>query len=485
MERLLLVVVLVGLLPGPVVAAAGPAVSTDDPLVDVRDVVVEVSIERVNATALAYHLSFSFPSGARAGRVLPYSGQVTRADGFWLARDARSLVWNGTPNASLTVVSDVRRAAAAGCTCVATDDWVLADPVRVQVSVRRGSEWVSAYLTDWLSDSTVAADVTVEDGLFLPGAVVLGDVSVSETTTAAGERVRLVRPAVAADSPDEEAVLDAMTRASARFDVGRPPTDTVTAVVVPDVGESDAHVDGMDDRGRAVGHGYVYLDEDTDATTWTHEYVHTRQTFTTASDMRWFVEATAEYYGYYLAAERESDARRLVAERFGGVEPRSNRVLAVPETWGSRSVPYRQGGRVVAHLDRRVREETSGNRTFLDVFRRLNGRENVGVSDLQDATAAVVGSRTLDDEIDRYVRTGATVAQDGGLVPVEEPDRRIANDVDAGLVQLLDSPLAGPSAATVHRRVIDVATGASGPSVASPSAVAALVALLVAVLLWR
>lgn len=413
---LVVAALLFGVLAVPVVAVPASTGAADGAAVDATDVSVGVTVARWNATAIAYRLEFDVPNRARGLRVLPYAGSVVRADGFHVSGHRRTLAWDGRPDPSLTLRYDVRRAAAADCTCVATDDWVLAGPLRVRVSVRRSGGWSTAYLTDWQGESTVPTTVAVEDGLFLPGVVFLGEYDAAETTTAAGERVRVVRPATAAGRLDEGELLDAVSSAAARFDAGPPPEETVTVVVVPKVHENarGVHVDGMDDRGRAVGNGYVYVDDASDATTWVHEYVHTRQTFTAGPGMRWFAEATAEYYGVRLAAGSEAATVRRVDEAFGDV-PRSNGVLAVPETWESVHVPYRKGGQVVAYLDRRIRAATGGERTFLDVFRRLNGRDGLAVGDLKDATAAVVGDRSLDDDVDRYVTTGAVPARDGGI----------------------------------------------------------------------
>lgn len=406
-RRLALAVgVVVVVLGGGTVSTVGAAGTSGNGTVDASDVRVEVTVVR-EGTGLEYRMSFRFPEELEEFRALLYDGRVTGTGGFVASGpEGRYLRWTGRRTATLTVEQNVARP---DCLCVVTENATLAEPLRARFELYVDGTQRHAHLTEWYGGPAVSLEVTLPDGQYLPGAVVVGPHEQVEGVTAAGERVRVLGPATAESHP--EAILTAVRRAAPLFDVGAVPRERVTVVVVPDPPAERRLAGGMTDSGRAVRNRYLFVRDGTGPGTWLHEYVHSRQTFTTTEEMRWFTEGSAEYYGVYLADRIEGRGLERVDDRFGR-EPGASGVLSRPDTWESRYVPYTTGGQVVAYLDRRVRAETDGRRTFLDVFRRLNGRENVSVADLRDATAAVVGSRTLDDEITRYVTTRATPAAD-------------------------------------------------------------------------
>jgi len=187
------------------------------------------------------------------------------------------------------------------------------------------------------------------------------------------ETVRLVIPEAADLVADRSEVLDALTAASERLDIGgRSPV--VTVFVAPTEGVTWAH------RGLSLGpdarvNDVAPLSAPTNI--WVHEYVHTRQDrAATAPGTQWLLEATAEYYAVTQAFERgavEYETYRQVLERGSEGQP-GGAILADPETWAE-DAQYRKGALVVAALDRRIRAATGGEATVQAVLRAWNGAD--------------------------------------------------------------------------------------------------------------
>ncbi|RXK46640.1 hypothetical protein [Halorientalis pallida] len=249
------------------------------------------------------------------------------------------------------------------------------------------------------------------------------------TVDTADGNVRLVRPAGTTLRPDEDALAAALGDAADRLDVG----DRGDEVVLFALGSP----------ARRGGESFPVQDEawinadsrlDDPNSVWLHEYVHTRQDFRLAADMRWFREASAEYYAARLAYEQGRIDRAAMETHLTGTPKAA--ALTAPGTWTDPHVPYTKGARVLALVDRKIRLSTDGDRSLEDVFRRLNAHEGpVTYTDFADAVAAVAGHR-MDGWLDRYVDGTAPVA---GFYP-GGPERQ---GVLAPLVQVLDGAGAG------------------------------------------
>lgn len=372
------------------------------------DVGIDVTVHRQGGE-LVYRFEFDVPGAVGGLYIEPYAGEIVTVRGFERPSDAsRELAWDGVVrDPSVTVLQDL---SAAECPCVVTDDIAMVRPLRVRFRVVDHRGWTTAHLTDLAGTPTVSSSVAVEDGRFLDGLVAVGETTVATGTTVTGERVRVVAP-VDARRARAGVVADRIVAAAPLFDVGRPDAQGTTVVVLPDAPLDAPGVvtTWRGSRGVATPNGDVYVREDTGPGTWLHEYVHTRQSFSTAPDMRWFPEATAEYYGLLLADRTDpaTDDRDRLERRFGA--PRAGGVLADTGTWGSVYVPYDRGGRLIWYLDGRIREETDDRRTFMSVLQRLDGRHGLTLSDLRTAVSEVVGSRVLDEEIVRYATTDRTI----------------------------------------------------------------------------
>ncbi|AQL41372.1 hypothetical protein BV210_00975 [Halorientalis sp. IM1011] len=223
------------------------------------------------------------------------------------------------------------------------------------------------------------------------------------TVTAAGGEIRIVRPVNTELGPDATDLTAALADAADRLDVGDRGDDVLLFALGSPVrrgGESFP----VDDEG------WINADTrlDDPNSVWLHEYVHTRQDFRLAADMRWFREASAEYYAARLAHEQGRIDRAAMEAHLDG-EPKAA-ALTDPGSWDDPHVPYTKGARVLALVDRNIRLSTDGKRSLEDVFRRLNTHDGlVTYADFKDAVAAVTGHR-MDGWLDRYVDGTTPVA---------------------------------------------------------------------------
>lgn len=189
-----------------------------------------------------------------------------------------------------------------------------------------------------------------------------------DTAPTTGEEFRLVVPDDAVLRDDPTRILSALTEASELLEIGAL-NDSVLAIAAPTGGHK------WTSKGRQRGDSGFWVRDDavTHETneTWVHEYVHTRQLFQRTDETYWFKEGTADYFAS-LAALNRGDIG--FDEFHGFLTPRADTgaVLANPDTWSSTSTAYRQGRRMCAALDLRIREVTDGTATLQDIIARLN-----------------------------------------------------------------------------------------------------------------
>jgi len=193
------------------------------------------------------------------------------------------------------------------------------------------------------------------------------------TQTAHGQQFTLVVPEAAALEAEPREIFASVTTASDRLRVGGR-DDEVLMIAAP-TGDIEWAV-----RGIQTGDSdfWVRADEplDTPANNWVHEYVHTRQDYSAATDARWITEATATYYAALLTLE----ADRVEFDRFqrflaqGENEPQATAVMTDPDTWEN-FANYRKGALVAGDLDRRIRVATDGEASLDTVIRAINSHD--------------------------------------------------------------------------------------------------------------
>ncbi|MFB6173934.1 MAG: hypothetical protein ABEI39_04750 [Halobacteriales archaeon] len=277
----------------------------------------------------------------------------------------------------------------------------------------------------------------------------VGDFETVRRTTPHGS-LALVAPAGVLTDAERERVGDALARAARDLDVGDRDERALAFAAPGSVRWGGESVPARDEF-------WVNADSALDhpEAVWLHEYVHTRQSFRLARDMRWFREASAEYYAAQLAREQGLVDRPAVERHLDG-EP-SRATLTDPGTWSGSQVPHRKGARVLAVLDRRIREQTYGHRSLEDVFRRLNRHDGVVTYDVFAQTVAEVTGEPGDAWLDRHVAGSAPVAPRYGT------DARTVGALALGGLGIGEAP-AGPGVAS--SQAAGVLAGVRGDGVA-------------------
>ena len=197
--------------------------------------------------------------------------------------------------------------------------------------------------------------------------------SEQRTQTAHGQRFTLVVPEAADLEAEPREIFNSVTAASDRLRVGGR-DDEVLMIAAP-TGDIEWAVRGIQTGDSEF---WVRADEplDTPANNWVHEYVHTRQEYTAATDARWITEATATYYAALLTLEADHITfdrfRRFLAQ--GADEPQASAVMTDPDTWAN-FANYRKGALVAGELDRRIRVATGGEASLDTVIRAINSHE--------------------------------------------------------------------------------------------------------------
>lgn len=198
--------------------------------------------------------------------------------------------------------------------------------------------------------------------------------------TVDGETISLVLPAAAQPASDPGTILHSLSNASDRFRVGSR-NEEIVVIAAP--------TDGVDwgTNGYSIGpDAWVAASSPVDRNTnvWIHEFVHARHhrfPGSLATETRWLVEGSAEYYGslfnVYQGHTRYDGFRTAMEE--GTDDHLDGVVLADPATWTG-GAEYERGPLVVGAIDRRLREATDGEATFRDVVRAWNEDEDTFTS---------------------------------------------------------------------------------------------------------
>lgn len=146
-----------------------------------------------------------------------------------------------------------------------------------------------------------------------------------------------------------------------------PPAE-VTFVVAPDTLPSS----GRTYRETSYITQHAFWDGDA-TSVWIHEYVHTRQGFELAPEMRWFREGSATYLSARLLEEQyEGVTERDVRSRLDATDDYRGTALANRSAWDETRADYYRGARLLYAVDAAVRTGSDGDHTLVDVVRAMN-----------------------------------------------------------------------------------------------------------------
>lgn len=258
------------------------------------------------------------------------------------------------------------------------------------------------------------------------------------------DRHRLIVPEAADLAAEPAAVFQAFDEAGTALGTD-PSGDAVFAVAAP-TGDVSWGI-----RGIQTGNADLWVrDEepvDSAEDVWTHEYVHTRQSYRAEASGAWFTEGSATYYAALFALDRGDadfdDFERTLAG--GEREPAASSVLADPATW-SGNAEYTKGALVAGELDRRIRVASDGAASLATVLRTLNDAPepiaNRDVLDAVESAAAAGGDETAATEVrataERLTTTSdapATWGREAHAEAFGETPARIGYGLDADGVQ--------------------------------------------------
>lgn len=244
-------------------------------------------------------------------------------------------------------------------------------------------------------------NMTTSDGIVSRDLMFLGGHYHVHTVENGCETIRLIVPCDTRLSASPEAVVEQQLNASKTLDVGHR-YDEVTMFAV-----ENQPKDGVTGLAYQKGDTTVWAARSVDSprSTWLHEYVHSRQGFSTADDMDWFTEASATYYSSEIPRERGSISNRSYNAAFAF--SKSSGVLTDPHA-GS-FTHYQKGAFVLHEIDRRIRNASGGENSLEDVFRRLNSEysgQDVTYSEFRGIVAEE-GDEETAQWLDEHAKTSA------------------------------------------------------------------------------
>ncbi|MEF8853370.1 MAG: hypothetical protein V5A44_01625 [Haloarculaceae archaeon] len=413
------VLVLAGLAPVSAVAGTGPGsagfgvAGGDVPDATVQETPVDPAADPQIVQTVEYRLlpnttgrigmTIRYDPGTNVSSIVTYGAKsrtLVQAHGFEQRRTGRWVWTGGTRSPSLSFLVTVNGSGPAfqGLGWVDAGEWALARP-RTAFAYRNDS---AAWQYSWQGTERVRQRSEV-DGVGVAGSsvVYLGPHETTRANLSHGT-LRVVKPE-AANMSDVGPVVGTIRGASEQLDVGDHDR-RVNVFVAPSplrdgglaVGEHDGSHDlwVSDRRPVAPPHN-----------TWVHEYLHTRQSFEPGPGMRWFTEASATYYAGLLSVRQGLDGRRGF-ERFLSTLRRNRSaevVLANRSDWDGHYTPYSRGARTLAALDARIRDDTGGNHTLQDVFRRMNGHDGTVTLEDFDRMVTNVSGRNHSAWLDAHV----------------------------------------------------------------------------------
>ncbi len=315
---------------------------------------------------------YSLPDNARLLEfTLPDGASVNAVDGF-IQQDERTYEWDrDTADPTVTYQLSANRSAdgegpidAAGrYLFVDVGDWALVSKPRVSHQWGWQGERVG-FNTEMTTDEGITSDVIAYLGEY--------DKNIHE---AHDQEFTLVIPEAASLTEDPDDLFDSVGAASDSLRVGE--RDESVFMIAAPTGTVEWGV-----RGLQTGPADLWVRDferlDEPANVWLHEYVHTRQGYTSATDFRWFTEATATYYAALLTYEQDriEFADLAGALSLGERQRFSQSVLTDPQSWAS-AADYRLGSLVTGAIDKEIREDTAGEESFEAVFRQANAHEGV------------------------------------------------------------------------------------------------------------
>lgn len=381
--------------------------------------VVRHELTRAGPGAVRVDLSVGLTDQTTEFRVtLPAEVSVTATDGFEQTGDDRTYAWDGrTEMPSLRYRAGVNRTVGGSQRFAATESWALLDVTDLDAAYR----WRS------FGDTEYRRQFHAPEGYVGSAMAFLGSYEAA-ATTANGERFVVVVPDAATANASADAFATTLCELSGSLRVGGR-SGEVTAFVAPAPvgadGGGEGGLGGLATRSDLWVAAATATEPGPDGdprvrrSIWAHEYLHTRQNYTLGGNLTWFTEASAYHYMTVVPRQRGELDAAAFSRRYRVPDRRADAVLRGSRRYG---VWSSKGARVLAALDRRLREATNGSRTLQDLIVRMNAHEGeVTSAEFREMAAATAGA-SQDDWFDAHVAGAA-------LPPPPDPDAYPARNV--------------------------------------------------------
>lgn len=351
---------------------------------------------------ITVRLSYAIPDDVVELKTrVPSGATVTSTNGF-VKREGQDYAWDQqTSTPTVTYRVSVNETHDVTGPIAGKGDYVFVDPgpwalVRVPPTAT-GWSWRGGGTVGLTRSTTTAGPGATSEAIAF-----LGDHR-EVTRTAHGQTVRLVIPAQASLAESPARILDSMASASNALQVGDR-DDRVFVVAAP----TERVRWGV--RGLQTGNADMWVRDgerlDTADNVWIHEYVHSRQGYAAAREVRWFTEASAAYYAALLTLQQDRIGFAAFRDRLalGTRSPDRSAVLADPATWDT-VAPYTKGALVAGELDRQLRLATTRRRSFQDVFGRMNSHPDAVTGPAFGEMVRATGDESTATLADRYTST--------------------------------------------------------------------------------
>jgi PGF-CTERM protein len=381
-------------------AATAPAGPENDSVGVTRTVDVALTPERPDTVRVS--MTFEVGSDVSTLGVSTVEGAtVLSRDGIV---DAPNIAWDyrwdeetERPSITVRVPSNRQNDRFGGYDFAEGDGWAL---VQYGVSAGYYSDATDSWHRTWERGGLFSTETRVADDAVLGTQLAFLGAHERYEHTVNGRTLTLVVPEAATVRAGPETVFESVSFAMAELYVTGSERDVRLFVAPGPVRRGGIQAGATD----------LWVHEDMQAETadnvWVHEYLHTRQRFRPNSEMRWFTEASAEYYAALLTY-REG---RIDFDAFHdavSTDRDAGSVLVNDLHWTSEYAPYSKGSRVLAGLDAQIRQGSGGNYSLADVFYLVNThRGDVTYYDLREYVVAA-GGEDAGEWLDEYARSEA------------------------------------------------------------------------------
>ncbi|WP_435317463.1 hypothetical protein [Haloarchaeobius sp. TZWSO28] len=349
---------------------------------------------------------------------LPQGATVIERTGFETRGGQWTYTWDGeTQTPSIRIRLEANQQLFGSYNFYDAGDWAL---VPTRFPARFFTDGAETYHS-WEDDTLPTTYEAAGEGVVGDRMAFLGGHDALEYESQ-GRKMTLVVPDTT--QVDTSAVFGTLTYAMDNLDVHYG-NDDIRVFVAPDPIRRGGLQAGNTDMW--VHHSGDVNDPDN---VWVHEYIHTRQRFTTTHKMDWFFEGSADYMTALLTYQEN----RITFDEFYqhvSTDRDAASQLSSEDRWTSEYAEYTKGRRVLAALDAEIRQATGGTNTVEDVFYLLNVRgEEVTVANFQEAVVDVSGDESLRDWVERYVTTDAVPEVPENESLFAEPEGPLDSDDD-------------------------------------------------------